>query len=62
MKKLIILLSCAVLVACSGVQSLNIDTNKTHTDYSQESGTNINYGGMNASANISIKHNSSSAK
>jgi len=54
-------MSCVVLVACSGVQSLNVDTNKTHTDYSKESGTNINYGGTNASANISIKHNSSNA-
>lgn len=62
MKKLISLLGCVVLVACSSVQSLNVDTNKTHTDYSKESGTNINYGGTNASANISIKHNSSNAQ
>lgn len=62
MKKIISLLGCLVLVACSGVQSFSVDTNKAHTDYSKESGTNINYGGANASANISIKHNSSNAQ
>ena len=63
MKKVISLLGCLVLAACSGVQSFNIDTNKSHTDYSKESGANINYGGTNASANISInKHNSSNAQ
>lgn len=62
MKRLISLIACIAIVACSGIQSMNIETNRANANYAKESGANFNYGGNNTNANINYKRTSSAAQ